>query len=276
MTKNNTAGTPLIIFTDLDATLLDHVTYSSAPAEEALEAIKVARIPLIFCSSKTRAEIEVWRERLDNHDPFIAENGGAIFFPAGSPLPASAKAKGDYFVVELGMPHGQLAVLYFKLKSLFGTKIRGFSEMDLREVIERTGLPQADAARARQREYTEPFIFAGNEHDQHRLEHAAEDLGLRLTYGGRFYHLLADNDKGKAVSIVAEAYRKQCPSLQTIALGDSANDLPMLKAVNIPVLIQKPGGIYDPKIVLHSGVRRAPGVGPVGWNQAVLELIGRK
>lgn len=71
----------LIIFTDLDGTLLHPMTYSF---EEAMPALKLCRergIPLILCSSKTRAEIEVYRQRLKNEHPFIPENGGGIFIP---------------------------------------------------------------------------------------------------------------------------------------------------------------------------------------------------
>ncbi|MBM4388831.1 MAG: HAD hydrolase family protein, partial [Deltaproteobacteria bacterium] len=60
----------LIIFTDLDGTLLDSRTYSFEQAEPALELIKRRRIPLIICSSKTRAEIEAIRETIGNLDPF--------------------------------------------------------------------------------------------------------------------------------------------------------------------------------------------------------------
>jgi len=70
-----------IIFTDLDGTLLDSDTYSYEKAKIALQLLKKRRIPLIFCTSKTRAEIEFWRDEVGNYDPFISENGGGIFIP---------------------------------------------------------------------------------------------------------------------------------------------------------------------------------------------------
>ena len=73
----------MIIVTDLDGTLLHPRTYSF---EEALPALKLVRergVPLVLCSSKTRAELEVCRKRLDNGHPFISENGGGIYLPAG-------------------------------------------------------------------------------------------------------------------------------------------------------------------------------------------------
>jgi len=70
-----------VIFTDIDGTLLDYKTYSYKPALSALELIRKQKIPLIFCTSKTRAEIEVHRRIMDNQHPFISENGAAVFIP---------------------------------------------------------------------------------------------------------------------------------------------------------------------------------------------------
>src|SRR5574337_76081 len=71
----------LLIFTDLDGTLLDHKTYSFDPAQEALNEVEQRGIPLILCTSKTRTEVERLRRALNNHHPFIVENGGAVFIP---------------------------------------------------------------------------------------------------------------------------------------------------------------------------------------------------
>ncbi len=73
----------LIIFTDLDGTLLDYSTYSFEAAIPALQLLKEKNIPLIICSSKTGKEIEHYRKKLGNTHPFISENGGGIFIPKG-------------------------------------------------------------------------------------------------------------------------------------------------------------------------------------------------
>ena len=48
----------LIIFTDLDGSLLNHEDYSFQDAAPALERVRACNIPLIFTTSKTRKEIE--------------------------------------------------------------------------------------------------------------------------------------------------------------------------------------------------------------------------
>ena len=50
---------------------------------------------------------------------------------------------------------------------------------------------------------------------------------------------LDDNDKGKAVRALKELYSEKFLEIKTIGLGDSLNDLPMLEAVDVPVLVKR-------------------------------------
>ncbi|NOY39379.1 MAG: HAD hydrolase family protein, partial [Nitrospirae bacterium] len=121
------------------------------------------------------------------------------------------------------------------------------------------------------RDFDEPFIIEDGT-DEERLRNAIQSLGLNCTVG-RYYHLMGESDKGKAVRILTELYRKEFGNIRTIAIGDSPNDIPMLEAVDIPVVVQKPGGIYDSRIVVPDIVR-ADGIGPDGWRKVIMELIG--
>ena len=58
-----------IVFTDLDGTLLDHHTYDHSPALPALAKLQEKQIPLVFCTSKTAAEIISFRTEIENEDP---------------------------------------------------------------------------------------------------------------------------------------------------------------------------------------------------------------
>src|SRR5215211_6339369 len=97
-----------VVFSDLDGTLLDHETYAFDAARPALDRVERDGIPLVLCSSKTRAEIEPLRAELRNRHPFVSENGGAVFIPAGYfPFDVDdVEPRGDYLVVKIGDPHG--------------------------------------------------------------------------------------------------------------------------------------------------------------------------
>ncbi len=99
-----------VVFTDLDGTLLDRATYSYAAALPAVKLLLSRKIPIVFCSAKTRAEQEVYRSRLNIPDPFIVENGGAIFIPRGY-FPFDFEHDLDldeYLVIELGTSYREL------------------------------------------------------------------------------------------------------------------------------------------------------------------------
>ena len=64
----------VVIYSDLDGTLLDYDSYSFKASAEALDLIRSKNIPLILCTSKTRKEIELYRRQLNNDYPFISEN----------------------------------------------------------------------------------------------------------------------------------------------------------------------------------------------------------
>ena len=61
----------LIIFTDLDGSLLDSESYTASPADTLFELLDSHGIPVIFNSSKTFPEMI--KIRRGNHQPFVVE-----------------------------------------------------------------------------------------------------------------------------------------------------------------------------------------------------------
>ena len=95
-----------IIFTDLDGTLLDYKDDSSSRVAPLVSKLKDGGVIILFCSSKTRVEQEVYRKRLGIDTPFIVENGGAIYISRDYfNFAYEYHRLGDgYNVIELGMP----------------------------------------------------------------------------------------------------------------------------------------------------------------------------
>jgi len=264
----------VVVITDLDGTLLDRRSYSYAAAIPALELLRQKKIPLVFCSAKTRAEQEVYCRELEIHDPFIVENGGAIFIPQGY-FPFNFdyhKTIGRYFVIGLGMPYQKVRRLLERVRSELGIDFRGFGDMSPEEVASETGLDLEAARRAKKREYDETLKLDGTPGKIKRVLSAIKEAGLNYTYGGSYYDVMGANDKGRAAAILIELFRRKLGEIMTVGLGDSLNDLPLLSVVDIPILVQKPEGQWE-EMELPM-LRRVEGIGPVGWRQAIEELIG--
>jgi mannosyl-3-phosphoglycerate phosphatase len=267
----------LVIFTDLDGTLLDPDTYSFEPATSALDLVRGKGIPLVLSSSKTRAEIELYRRKLGNRHPFISENGGGIFIPwnyFSFRIPCDREVE-DYCILELGTFYPRILQVLESVKRESGIAIKGFYELTREELAFLSGLSLEEAAFAKQREYDEAFLVEGGEEEVETVRRKIEEKGLRYDRGGKFHHVLGRNDKGKAVEVLKELYEKEFASVATIGIGDSFNDLPMLHAVDHPVFLRdrkEPSVDIPPEM---EGLEIVEGRGPLAWNKAILGLLSR-
>jgi len=256
--------------TDVDGCLVDRVTRSHAAADAALDRLKQARVPVVLCSSKTRAELERLRQELGLSDPFISENGGGIFVPDDYfPFPVEGELRDRLRVISLGMTYGEVRRRFAALRDRTGIAVRGFGDMGIEEVAALTGLTVEEARLAKQRDFEEPFLFPGRPDDRFLREIEGEKL--RWTQG-KFFHLMGDHHKGRAVNILRGLYDRGKGPVTTIGIGDSLNDLPFLLAVDRPVLVRKGSNRHDARLDIP-GLVRADGIGPAGWNEAVLELL---
>lgn len=273
----------LIIFTDLDGTMLDS-KYSFEKARPALALIKKKKIPLIICSSKTRTEIEHYRRKLGNPHPFISENGGGIFIPknyfkvksqksrqtTGGQAEVRIQKTDKYDIIQLGAKYTTLRKTIKKLRSK-GFDVRGFGDMNIREIAGLTGLCISEAEMARHRDFDEPFVAGGGKALLNKLKRNIRSMGLTYTES-EFHHIMGSSDKGRAVHILTGLYKKQFGKIITSALGDGPNDTAMFKNVDYPILVQKHTGSYDKRVRMKKLIK-ADGAGPEGWNKAILRLL---
>jgi mannosyl-3-phosphoglycerate phosphatase family protein len=264
----------LIVITDLDGTLLDQKTYSYELSLPAVRRLQAAGVPIILCSTKTSAEmLPLWRE-LGLKDPFICESGGAIHFPNDylkSPT-RDLKTAGRFQILELGTDIRRLRAALAEAARQCELELRSFGRMKADEIAALTGLAPEEAGRAGQRQYDEPFQVQSG--DVEKLSALLRAQGLTVTRGDRFYHLTGGHSKRDAVVRLLDLHRHQYGDTVAVGLGNSANDWPMLSAVEWPVLVKNPDGRWD-TVVLERipDIERTEGVGPQGWREAIDRLL---
>ena len=246
----------LVIFTDLDGTLLDKRNYSCDAAQEALNELRRRKIPLVAVTSKTNAELVALHGLLNIEYPYIVENGAAIYY---SPA----------HVVRFGSPYTLVAEVLQEAARDSSVRVRGFSGMTPLEVAEVTGLTMEAATLAKVREHDEPFLVDGPEVEP--LLRAIERKGKCWTRGGRFFHIHDAIDKGEAVSVVSKHFRTRWGKVVTVGLGDAPNDIPMLAVCDRAVIVGDEFAAEMQRALPRARVTAESG--PAGWNQAVLELI---
>jgi mannosyl-3-phosphoglycerate phosphatase len=245
----------LLIFSDLDATLLDHESYSFEKAIPALDRLKKNQFPLILTSSKTRAEMIHIQKQLGIKDPFIFENGSGIFFNT---------------VQNRGVTHKEIINTLFTLKQHFNFQL--FSEFSLEDLEKLVGLDQKACERAQNRQFSEPIIWNDKEDLKPKFQDLLSQKNLIAQQGGRFLTISGNQTKADALLWVKNKYQSsQNSKIFTIGLGDSENDISMLERCDYAILIKHPTK-PSPKIN-HSNLIETKQVGPAGWNDAINELL---
>ncbi|MCK5373472.1 MAG: HAD hydrolase family protein, partial [Candidatus Aenigmarchaeota archaeon] len=106
--------------------------------------------------------------------------------------------------------------------------------------------------------------------DKSRIKAMIEKAGYRFTEGGRYCHIMGKSDKGKAVKILSDLFRKEYGSLRVIGLGDGENDIPMLENVDIPVIIKNSA---HPEIKTKFKAIKTEFEGPKGWSKTLNKLV---
>lgn len=266
----------MVIFTDLDGTLLDHHSYSWAPARPALEALNQASIPVILCSSKTQAEIATLRDELQNQHPYIVENGAAVIIPNGyfepAPVTGQLDAEPDH-TVSFGTSRSRILEVLDYLKRQ-GFRFRSFSAMSAGELAQVTGLGEAAAARAQTRTATEPLLWEADGDSLEVFKAVLARYRLQLLEGGRFFHVMGFFDKADAMEYLLERYRifYQKQDVVSVALGDSPNDARMLEHADIPVVIANAVG-NTLQLPNRSNAVYSEKKGPEGWNASILQIL---
>ncbi len=265
-----------IILTDLDGTLLDHHTYSYDAAKGVLAYLESQHVPVIANTSKTCAELIHLRKELKNHSPFIVENGAAVYLPQRlfPECPQGCVEKGPYWCYQFSRPRQHWLEMIRQLKPKYQTLYTSFSNLSVEQLAQITGLTQEEAERAAEREFSEPLLWHGNREDKEEFIHLVQELGGNVLQGGRFLHVGDNVNKGKAMQWLKQLYQQHYPeqSIQTIALGDSQNDVDMLEVADYAVVVASP--VHQaPELKRNHNLLQTEKCGPDGWSQALIELL---
>jgi mannosyl-3-phosphoglycerate phosphatase len=231
----------ILIFADLDGTILDD-KYTFTQVKPTIRKLLSLHAAIILTSSKTKSEIEFYKRKIRISDPFIAENGSAIVIPRKyfKIKYRFTKQSQQHNIIELGMSYATVRNKLALVRKKTGATITGFGDMTIEEIAENIGSSIELAKLAKNRQYDEPFkIISGCETE---VLQAIEAEGLSYTKGGKYFHILGNTNKGKALAILKQFYLQEYQKILTISVGDSLNDLPMLELVNKPFMIDDEKG----------------------------------
>ncbi|MEP4197319.1 MAG: HAD-IIB family hydrolase [Aliishimia sp.] len=252
---------PLLVFTDLDGTLLSHATYEYDAAGPALKRLENIGVGVVMASSKTAPEIYALREDLRLQQwPAIVENGAGLLKP-------HAKGALD------GSNYAQLRARLNKISADLRVLFFGFGDMDVALVAEKTGLSLPVATLAKERAFSEPGIWTGAPEEKAAFLEVLKAQGISAREGGRFLTLSFGATKADQIAQIT----KDLAPRYTIALGDAPNDIEMLEAADFGVIIANPHSAPLPELKGEKSgkIIRTTQSGPEAWNAAMLAHLKR-
>lgn len=269
-------GRQVLIFTDLDGTLMDHHTYAHEDAKSCMQRLLSHGIPIIPNTSKTLSELLVLRKRLGLDGPFIVENGAAIYINKEF-LPAKPKGaiwQDGFWLKSFSSKRSYWLGLIKKIKPEHGHLFEAFSDMSLERLIELTGLPEKDAMLSSNRNFGEPLFWKGSDKQLEDFITMLRRMGAYPVKGGRFLHVGGDCNKGNALIWLLKEYQRQHSEItvSTIALGDGKNDVAMLEVADTAVRIASPANA-PPELERTKNVYTSNLHGPKGWAEILDKLI---
>ena len=253
----------LWVVSDVDGTLMDH-SYDLTPAKETIKTLQKLSIPVILCTSKTAAEVKVIRKELNLKDPYIVENGAAVY---GKSL---KKVNGE---IILGEKYEILEEILNLISKEVDYKLIPLNYLTDSEATDLTGLNGNSLTLMRDRHWSMPFLNPPSFLEK-KINICCKKFKVNIFKGNRMSHLLSINsDKGKAINALKKYSNNQ--DIQIIGLGDSPNDLPLLLNSDIKIVIP---GIDGPNLNLIDQLKNikftlASKPNGYGWKDEINKLI---
>jgi mannosyl-3-phosphoglycerate synthase len=264
--------TKRVVITDLEGTLFHPLTNSYTQALDTIRLLQEKEVPIIFCSAKTRGEQELYRDELDIKEPFIVEDGGAIFIPKDYfRLPFTYdRLIQDYLVIELGLPYQEIRRKLKGIQKETEIKIIGFGDMSIEEITHETGTSLRLAEFIKQREYSEIIHIKAKKKEIEFMLKKIDESGLKYTKRGDLYETKSGNNEGKAVQVLTALFKMNFDDVFTMGIGNDESNIAMLAAVDLPMLVQGQGNRWQK--VKVKNIKKVKGIGPQGWSKVIKEV----
>lgn len=266
-----------VVFTDIDGTLIDLISGKYGESDKLIYTLRENNVPIVLCSAKTLAEQNKIRDDLGLMDPFIVENGGAIIIPKNyfdfqfDIEQTRIKEEQGYIIIELGESTREIRTKLAEIKKKLKIEFKGVADVSIEELSRLATMPIDYAKRMSEREYGETILQI-KKSDIPTFTTSIEKMGIKVIHGGRFFDVIMGTDKGKAVSILINLFRKKYRNqIKFFGVGDSANDASMLKLMDVPMVVQKPDSSWSELEIKN--VIRLKGIGPEGWKSAFDKIM---
>ena len=256
----------IIIFTDLDGSLLNKDTFMFDEIEDYFRELISKGIKIIPNSSKTEAELSDLNKQYNLDLSFIAENGSSIYG-------LNLIHKNLPERISLSRSTDQIYKVYSEnIPSDLKQKITFILKLKLKEQKEIFGLPLNKMMLAIKRDHTIPIQFNGNENEKNEFIKIMNNSGLTIQTGGRIMNICDNTNKSKAMLKTIELIKEEMnDEIITIGVGDNQNDIDMLKEADYSCLVKNDN--FDSSLINIDNLIKSSEPSPKGWADVIKTAI---
>jgi mannosyl-3-phosphoglycerate phosphatase len=265
--------TSTVVFVAVDSLLPIRGKAQPGFDEFCLE-LEHAGIPMVWCTSRSRVQMDEPIRRLGHRHPFIAENGCGAYIPEGYfNLRAEKSVRLGRFtcipIAEL-LPAAEEALESASEQT--DVEVMPLRSLSPRELAQNLGLPEREAELARQRDFDEPFFFAGaSDEDVSRFKADAAHRKLSLHKRGMLWSLSVGGNVAQAARALAKMYQRIWrfrPGTFAIATQEDAEEL--FPAADRRILLERQEGP-----AAAERTKTYPLAGADTWERMLGEIVGR-
>jgi predicted mannosyl-3-phosphoglycerate phosphatase (HAD superfamily) len=250
--------------------------------DEFCLALEHANIPMVWVTSRSRAQMDDPIRKLGHRHPFIGEGGCGDYLPEGYfHLRAENSVRMGRFTcipVAKGLPAASGALE--ELSEETGVPVVTLKALSPRELAQNLGLPAREAEAARQRDFDEPFFFAGaSESDTTRFLQAAQLRKLTLRQDGVLWSLSIGASLRQSVRELSKLYERALRFRPTaVAVATPAESEELFPVADRHVLLSHDRAAKSAQMPSGSAQNRTrehPLTNPYVWDNVLAEIVGK-
>ena len=264
-----------LIFSDLDGTFLHHKTFDFKILVEDLHILEKEKYLFIPISSKTYDEIILIKDKINLNFPFSVENGSCSYFPQ-----TTTNVKNKNIIYHKIRSKTSKSIKYIesildsKEFNKFKNSFQMIKNLSNKEIMKITNLKKKNIQHFLNREFSISILWTGNKEALKAFQKKLNHNYLDIKFGGKIFNISGFSNKVDGIKIIIKYFKKRSflnSNFFTIGIGDSENDINMLKYTDYSALIKKSDGKYlklnDKYIFIKSKK-----IAPQGWKEVMSQI----
>ncbi len=237
-------------------------------------------LPIVWVTSRSRAQMDEPRRRFGHQHPFIGEDGCGVYLPEDyfHLRPAKTVRMGRFTCIPVAETEPAASEALESLSEETGVSVVPLRSLAPRELEQNTGLPTREAELARQRDFDELFFFAGaSQADIGRFVAEASQRKIVLRQHGMLWSLAVGASLGQCIRELSKLYERALRSHPTIVgIATPAEAEGFLSACDRGLLLAKQMEIDSLSAVLRGSKNKVlPFNSPDVWDLVLAGVASR-